>query len=88
LLKTAKTASWLSASADLLPLREAIAVAKKSPLRMATPPRRPRLATEAELRVTAVPAVAAAVPMIMVASATDKATTAKVAANKGFMMMI
>jgi len=88
LFKTMKAASWLSASADLLPLREAIAAARTIPFRRATPPRRPRLAAEAELIVTAEPAVAAAVPIMMVASATDMATTAKVAANKGFMMMI
>jgi len=55
LVKTAKAASW-SLSADLFPLRAATAP-KRRPLRRTTPPRSPREATLAELRVTA-PAVA------------------------------
>jgi len=87
LVKIAKAASSLD-SADLFPLR-AKAAPRTSPLRRTIPPRRALEARAALPTVTVVtPATVVAVPRMMVASATDKATTAKVAANIGFMMMI
>jgi hypothetical protein len=62
---------------------------KRRPLRRTTPPRSPREATLAELRVTAPVVAATVVPRMMVASAIlATATTARAATNIGFMMMI
>jgi len=83
LVKTAKAASSLD-SADLLFL-ELRTWPRTSPLRMATPPRRPRVATVEALRVVA---VAVAVVRTIVASTADKAAMAKVATTADFMMRL
>ena len=76
----AKAAS-LSSSADLFPRLEAISLARTRLFKMTAPPRRPKAAEPAEI-VTA-PAVAV-VPMIQVASATDK--RARVAMKYPFIL--
>ena len=76
----AKAAS-LSSSADLFPRLEAISLARTRLFKMTAPPRRPKAAEPAEI-VTA-PAVAV-VPMIKVASETDK--RARVAMKYPFIL--
>ena len=64
----AKAAS-LSSSADLFPRLEAISLARTRLFKITAPPRRPKAAEPAEM-VTALAVVV--VPIIKVASATDK----------------
>jgi hypothetical protein len=60
---------------------------KRRPLRRTIPPRSPREATLAELRVTAPAVVAATVPITKVASAMlATATTARAVTNIGFRL--
>ena len=77
----AKAASAASSSADLFPRLEAISLARTRLFKMTAPPRRPKAAEVPEIVIA--PAVAV-VPMMKVASATDK--RARVAMKYPFIL--